>query len=163
LPWVLLGLRVAPKEDTGVSAAQVTFGVQLTLPGELLGAPPVAAADLAAKLGQGPQQPAVIPLRSRSYAQVAAELPQALQQAEYVYIRRGGVFPPLAAKFEGPYEVLEKRDKYYVIRVGGKSDSVSVDRLKPYTGVGGVAAALPPKRGRPSLGAAPAGSSGLGG
>jgi hypothetical protein len=151
----LLGLRVAPKEDTGVSAAQVTFGVQLTLPGELLGAPPVAAADLAAKLGQGPQQPAVIPLRSRSYAQVAAELPQALQQAEYVYIRRGGVFPPLAAKFEGPYEVLEKRDKYY--------DSVSVDRLKPYTGVGGVAAALPPKRGRPSLGAAPAGSSGLGG
>ena len=36
LPWVLLGIRVAPKEDSGVSAAEAGFGGQLALPGQFL-------------------------------------------------------------------------------------------------------------------------------
>jgi transposase InsO family protein len=75
LPWVLLGLRVAPKEDTGVSAAQVTFGVQLTLPGELLGAPPAAVEELVRGLQEDEAGFTPIPLRSRSYAEAAAEPP----------------------------------------------------------------------------------------
>jgi transposase InsO family protein len=35
MPWVLLGLRAVPKEDSAVSTAEVVFGVQLALPGEL--------------------------------------------------------------------------------------------------------------------------------
>jgi hypothetical protein len=33
LPWVLLGIRVAPKEEAGVSAAEAVFGRLLNLPG----------------------------------------------------------------------------------------------------------------------------------
>ncbi len=33
LPWVLMGLRAAPKEDTRVSAAEIIFGAPLVLPG----------------------------------------------------------------------------------------------------------------------------------
>jgi hypothetical protein len=36
LPWVLMGLRAAPTEDTGVSAAEVIFGAPLVLPGQIL-------------------------------------------------------------------------------------------------------------------------------
>jgi transposase InsO family protein len=36
LPWVLLGLRAAPREDSGISAAEMVFGAPLTLPGPLL-------------------------------------------------------------------------------------------------------------------------------
>ena len=36
LPWVLLGLRAAPKEDHNSSSAELLYGVLLTLPGELL-------------------------------------------------------------------------------------------------------------------------------
>ena len=32
LPWVLLGLRAAPKEEAGVSAAEATYGHSLVLP-----------------------------------------------------------------------------------------------------------------------------------
>ena len=45
LPWVLLGLRAAPKEDHNVSAAELLYGVPLALPGELLDTaePPAAS------------------------------------------------------------------------------------------------------------------------
>jgi transposase InsO family protein len=36
LPWVMLGLRAAPKEDCGLSLAEMVYGEALTLPGEFL-------------------------------------------------------------------------------------------------------------------------------
>jgi Integrase core domain/Integrase zinc binding domain len=156
LPWVLLGLRVAPKEDSGVSAAQLTFGIQLTLPGDLLGASPAAAEELAGKLRADAAVFVPLPLQQRSYAEVAAEVPARLQRAEYVYIRRGGALPLLACKYEGPYKVLQRTEKYFTVQIGGKQDSVSVDRLKPYTALGKVLPAAPPRRGRPPIVAAPA-------
>ena len=36
LPWVLLGLRSAPKEDHNVSSAELLYGVPIALPGELV-------------------------------------------------------------------------------------------------------------------------------
>jgi hypothetical protein len=36
LAWALLGLRAAPKEDSGVSAAEAVFGRPLLLPGQPL-------------------------------------------------------------------------------------------------------------------------------
>jgi transposase InsO family protein len=38
LPWILLGLRAAPREDSGVSAAELVFGTPLQLPGQFLAA-----------------------------------------------------------------------------------------------------------------------------
>jgi transposase InsO family protein len=35
LPWVLLGIRAAPKDDSNVSAAEAVFGQPLMLPGQL--------------------------------------------------------------------------------------------------------------------------------
>ena len=35
LPWVLMGLRAAPTEDTGVSATEIVFGALLVLPGQI--------------------------------------------------------------------------------------------------------------------------------
>jgi hypothetical protein len=34
LPWVLLGLRAAPKEDSGVSSAKLVYGARLNIPGQ---------------------------------------------------------------------------------------------------------------------------------
>jgi hypothetical protein len=39
LPWVLLGLRAAPKEDSNISSAEFCFGAALTLPGEFIAVP----------------------------------------------------------------------------------------------------------------------------
>ena len=39
LPWVLLGLHSAPKEDSAVFLAEMVYRSPLTLPGQFLDAP----------------------------------------------------------------------------------------------------------------------------
>jgi hypothetical protein len=36
LPWVMLGLRAAPKEDCGISSKEMVYGEALTIPGDFL-------------------------------------------------------------------------------------------------------------------------------
>jgi Integrase zinc binding domain/Integrase core domain len=38
LPWVMLGLRAVPRENSGLSAAELVFGAPLTLPGPIINA-----------------------------------------------------------------------------------------------------------------------------
>ena len=53
-----MGLRAAPTEDTGVSAAEVVFGAPLVLPGQILDTGEPQPADFIAKLRQsGPPPP----------------------------------------------------------------------------------------------------------
>jgi hypothetical protein len=49
----------------------------------------------------------------------------------------------------GPYEVAEAGVKTFEVLVGGERQRVSVDRLKPHTGLAPVTAANPACRGRP--------------
>jgi hypothetical protein len=57
--------------------------------------------------------------------------------------------PPLSPLYQGPYKVLERRDKFFKLEVGGQPEVISVDRLKPHLGTAPVSAAAPPQRGRP--------------
>ncbi len=141
LPWVLLGLRTAPMEDSGVSAAELVYGGALVLPAEFLSAAEPPAAEFLQL--QQVEIPAPRPL---SYAEVAAKPPAALLQASHVYVRRGGMLPPLAPLFVGR---RERADKFFRLAVGGRKETVSIDRLKPHLGVGPFSAALPAARGRP--------------
>jgi hypothetical protein len=90
------------------------------------------------------------PLATRplTYAEDASGL-QALQRAEFVYVRKGGTVPPLSPLYQGPYKVLGRREKFFKLEVGGQPEVVSVDRLKPHLGTAPVSAASPPQRGRP--------------
>jgi hypothetical protein len=145
LPFVLLGLRAAPKEDSNVSAAEMAFGAPLTLPGELL---PTAEPPVSTFI-ESLQQPLHIPTRPLSYAEVAAGTRPALLAASHVYVRRGGVIPPLAPLYQGPYAVLKRWPKFFLLQVGPLQQTVSIDRLKPHTGAAAVSSAQPPLRGRP--------------
>jgi len=66
-----------------------------------------------------------------------------------VYVRRGGSGPPLTPPYTGPFLVVERGRKVFKVQVGEEVETISVDRLKPHTGVGSFQPAVPPKRGRP--------------
>jgi transposase InsO family protein len=150
LPWVLLGLRAAPKEISGISSAEAVYGQPLTLPGELSCGEEAPPTDFRDRLASASPPPTSQP---RSYAEVAASPPvEPLQAARMVYTKRGGSGPPLASAYSGPYRVVEPGPKYFVVEVGGRLEKVSVDRLKPHTGITPVPAATPPRRGRPPQG-----------
>jgi hypothetical protein len=75
--------------------------------------------------------PATRPL---SYAEAAARPPAVLLQASHVYVRRDVTLPPLLTLYVDPYEVLERAVKFFRIAVGGREETVSIDRLKPHLG-----------------------------
>jgi hypothetical protein len=99
LPWVLMELRAAPTENTGVSAAKIVFGAPLVLPGQILDADEPPPADFIAKLRQSGPPP---PSRPLSYAQMAAKPPAALLSAAFVYVCKGDTFSPLSPLYSGP-------------------------------------------------------------
>jgi hypothetical protein len=148
LPWVLLGLRAAPKEDSGVSSAEMLYGSPLILPGQFITSaesPPeqflthlqeMAAGFVLPPTRPPPPGPAISP---------------ALLTAKFVYIRRGAAGLSLVPHYEGPFAVVESGGKAFRVRLGQRVEVVSVDRLKPHLGSDQPQLASPPTRGRPPL------------
>ena len=87
LPWVLLGMRAAPREETGVSAAEAALQQQLVVPGQL-----PSPSERPADMEVPPALPAVILPTVRSYAQAVASSP--LDGADWVYVAKGGASGP---------------------------------------------------------------------
>ena len=57
----------------------------------------------------------------RSYAAVDASnitISKQLQEATYVYVRRGGTISPLAPAYSGPYRVLHAGPKVFILEIG---------------------------------------------
>lgn len=152
LPWVLLGLRSAPKEDLRFSSAELVLGQPLRVPGEFLPTVPGLVADTGGR--------SVFLGETRVFAPVAAHhcLPQAyipkdLMSAKYVFIRHDAHRSPLQPPYDGPFRVLETGPKDFLVELGGSRERVSVDRLKPAHVFpdGPVEVAQPPRRGRPPI------------
>ena len=47
-------------------------------------------------------------------------------------VRMDAKNPSLAARYNGPYSVLERNDKSFILQLEEKTDSVSIDRLVPF-------------------------------
>ena len=95
LPWVLLGMRAAPREETGVSAVEAALQQQLVVPRQL---PPPS--ERPADMEELPVLPAVIPPTVRSYAQAAVS--SLLDGADWVYMAKGGPSGPWPISTEAP-------------------------------------------------------------
>jgi hypothetical protein len=98
--------------------------------------------------------PLPLPTRPLTGSDTVNKIPEALMNAKFVYVRRGGQTPPLTPLYSGPYEVLEAGRKVFKISIGGKIEMFTVDRLKPHLGTAPLQAATPPVRGRPAKRAA---------
>jgi hypothetical protein len=146
LHWVLLGLRAAPKESSAVSSAELAYGSPLILPGQF------HAKQTSLIMDDNVSQPEVMdppPTRPLAYAQATARIPESMQRASHVYLRRGASGTPLTLLYSGPYKILRRGLKSVDIAVGGRTETVSVDRLKPHTAMKEAQAETPLKRGRP--------------
>ncbi len=92
--------------------------------------------------------PAVSLPRHNSSAQLPDELPGDLLSAPFVWVRRGGIIPPLQPLYDGPYTVLRCGPRSFTIRDGSRDEVIVVSRLNACT----AADAMPgsPRRcGRP--------------
>lgn len=131
LPLILLGLRTAINDDSGVSAAQLTYGTGLRLPSNFFTASEAKiedAPEFVKDLGR--------PLRkfesqARRHAAKPVYVLATLKSCSHVFLRadtpRGTLNPP----YSGPYSVLERDEKTMVIDCDGEKKKVSLDRIRP--------------------------------
>lgn len=130
LPLILLGIRTTVKEDLKHSPAEIVYGENLKLPGEFFSESSDKAIDPANfvdQLRQNIQKLKPIPTRS---ATKAIYVPNSLDNCEYVFVRVDRVKTGLQSPYEGPYLVIKKCRKFFIIDQKGKQVKISVDRLK---------------------------------
>ena len=130
-------MRAAPREESGVSVAEVALQQQLVVSGQL---PPPS--EKLVGMEELPMPPVVIPPTGRSSTH--GETTSPLDGADWVYMAKGGASKPMAEKYSGPYRVLERGNKAWKLQVGERVEVVSRDRLKPHLGSVDPEAAVPP-------------------
>ena len=132
LPWVLLRIRMAPKAELGCSSAEMVYGAPLTVPGDFLPGMADTHDDTSLCLRQlRDQVRSLIAIPTSCHGTVPSSVPQNLQQAKFVFIRRDAHRKPLQRPYEGPFKVIQPGLKTFQVDVGGRSETISVDRLKP--------------------------------
>ena len=134
LPFVLLGLRSAVREDSACCPADLVYGSTVRLPADFLDQspsprPPSTASDYVETLRDIIRSSAPMPFLYHKTP--SSQVPVALRTCSHVFVRIDAVRRPLSPPYEGPFRVLLKNDKTFQVERLGKPFTVSVDRLKP--------------------------------
>jgi transposase InsO family protein len=100
LPWVLLAIRTASRDEESPSPAELLYGAQLVVPGQFVAAsgdPPLADGFLQQlrSFVDASAPPPVLHNRP-STATAKDSIPTALLHARHVFVRRDAAKPPLA-------------------------------------------------------------------
>ena len=133
LPLVLLSIRCCIKKDLNASPSELVYGQTLKLPCDFFESDNCFSQEpdqLLSELRLRMQK--LEPVLSRPTQQVKFFLPKELETCSHVFVRvdrpKLGLRPP----YEGPFKVLKRLRKCYVIDLNnGKTSTVSIDRLKP--------------------------------
>ena len=118
--WALFGVRSSLKEDFGCSAAQLTFGTSVRLPGQYFhqvhvnNLSPFKYFDCVNCF-----TPSLRSVPLRPVADSSSYVDPALQQAEYVFVCNDAATPPLTKVYCGPFKVVYKTDKYFTLFQNG--------------------------------------------
>ena len=105
LPWVLLGIRTAPKEDLRCSTAELVYGTPLTLPVEFITPFQTSAFPMPQHIIDELQK--LVPRRTYYHAKITHHSHDGLQSTKFVFVRRDTHRPPMQHPYYGPYRVLD--------------------------------------------------------
>ncbi|KAJ0179176.1 hypothetical protein K1T71_004888 [Dendrolimus kikuchii] len=134
LPWVLLGIRSAWKDDLQASTAELVYGEPLRLPGQFLTMGPDEPVDtnsIVSRLRSHMRKLTPQPTSWDTSLHKPFYVPKDLNTATHVFLRQGPVKRPLQPPYQGPYKVVRHDVKTFDIDVNGKTQRVTIDRLKP--------------------------------
>jgi len=151
LPWVLLGIRTAPKEDLGTSSAELVYGAPLTVPGDFIPSAQSSLEPLPYLSILRNRLQSLAPVPTSRHGTRPACVPAELHRCSYVFVRRDSHRSPLQRPYEGPFKVISAGSKAFILDMGGKAETISIDRLKPaHLDIDKpVRVAVPKPRGRP--------------
>ena len=124
LSLVMLSLRSVPRDDSGFSVARALHKASLCLPGEFLDFDKVPPdAFLRGLVLPPPHQPPS-----------AAQVPAALTSVDFVFVCEDASIWSFSQLYHGPFKVLARSSKFFTFQMGSRTDTVSINRLKPFHG-----------------------------
>ena len=131
LPQLLLYLHATPSTDTNVSPAEHVFGEDLRLPGQFCSDSerPSMSSTLSRLLDHAGSTRAPPPRPAR---EKPVYIPPNLRTVQEVLVRVDAVRTGLQPPYEGPYKVLQRRPKFFIVEKNFKPLTVSIDRLKAF-------------------------------
>ena len=130
---ILLRIRSAKREDPDCSEAELVYGSSLRLPGEFVEPTPLESQLSLTFLRdfQKSMQKALPPPVKHHNTTTSSYILVDLSSTGYVFTRVDGHRPPLQRPYNGPFRIISTTDKYFTFDVNGRSDTVTIDRLKP--------------------------------
>ena len=135
LPWLLLGLRNAPRTDTATSAAEVLYGTPLRVPGLCFvqDVAPEAPEARQLQLARTNVSKYLPPRLEAGKVRHSLFVAKDMRKCEFVFLRDDSFAkPPLAPRYSGPHQVVHKnwKNNTFTIRIGQRTEVVSLARLK---------------------------------
>uniref|UniRef100_A0A2M4BVJ0 Putative gypsy-29-i nvi n=1 Tax=Anopheles marajoara TaxID=58244 RepID=A0A2M4BVJ0_9DIPT len=132
LPIVLLGLRTSWREDLDATTAELTYGTTLRLPGEFFeeteDRKPIQLTEFVANLKADMAK--IRPRLPSNHSKPCTFVQKELKTCSHVFVRVGAIKPPLTQPYDGPYRVIKRKGKVFIVDINGKHNPISVDRLK---------------------------------
>ncbi|KAG8178677.1 hypothetical protein JTE90_025598 [Oedothorax gibbosus] len=131
LPTLLLGFRTAFKEDLRATSSELVYGQTIRLPGVFFDPTPTEATpqqlveELKSHFGS------IRPVPTSSHGRRATFVHPQMRTCTHAFVRHDAVRKPLQAPYDGPYPVLEKKEKTFDLEIKGERRTISIDRLKP--------------------------------
>ncbi|XP_054278368.1 uncharacterized protein LOC128996871 [Macrosteles quadrilineatus] len=132
LPFVLLGIRSAFKEDITASSAELVYGEPLRLPGEFFIVPSHESNEPQGLVsGLRKHMNRLRPTPTSRHIKPGSFVFKNLSTCDFVFLRQDCLRESLQAPYSGPYKVICRDEKTITIIVRGQETKVSLDRVKP--------------------------------
>ena len=131
LPTVLFGLRAAIRSDTGYSAAELVYGSTIRLPGDFFEQGQTQNQNMDSYVEELKKTIGNFMPHNRENKAHSSFVHPELETCENVFIRNDTVRKPLQPPYDGPYRVISRKKKNYVIQLNNRQACISIDRLKP--------------------------------
>ncbi len=138
LPWILMGLRSSIKIDSNLSPGEIVFGQPIKLP--LIWSPTSKNIILdeknfsnfmSEKIKSGFKGIKPFPFRHNIDRDKFVDSPKELLSAKFVFVKDNRITASFKSPYEGPYEVLKKFKKFFLLKMKNGNKKISIDRLKP--------------------------------
>lgn len=131
LPVILLGMRATFKEDISATPAELVYGTTLRLPADFLieTKTPVSQTDLVQELRKIMKD--LRPIDTAWRNNKSTFIHPHLRSCDQVFIRDDSIRKSLSSPYTGPYKVVRRLAKYFIVDVDGRNSKISIDRLKP--------------------------------
>lgn len=134
LPIVLLGIRASLKDDLKCSPAELVYGQALRLPGEFFETSSGSMDHNSFLEKFRETMRSLIPVDTRNSTKPIF-LPKRLEDCDFVFVRVDKIRTGLSPPYEGPFKVIRRSRKHFVVEIKGKNHTISINRIKPAYGI----------------------------